>query len=381
MQIAADLLVERQERYEPDPPVGRLPDGGLEKWQEKEAERLAAARAGEPPGREWPYEGVYRIAPDGRVPPGYRVGGTAIVCEALIEAPGFAASEARRGAVRRGIEFMLEELAENPRLAPGPKRGYDVRGWAHAYALKLFLRARELDVLDADAAPRVEALVPHLIECLATNALPGGGWSYGGGPSSPFMTGSTLLALYEAHDQGFAVDPGMVERALESLERGRAENGAYAYSGRARGTVAMPGSAARAALCELVLHRAGRSSPDRLRASVRGFLEGWEDLHQRKSRQGTHEGPYGIAPYYFFYGHTYAALAIEALPEAERPALRAAMQELLWRTREEDGSWNDRIFPRTASYSTAMGVLALVAPSLPEVAPWEPPRGLKKEGK
>ena len=37
--------------------------------------------------REWPYEGVYRER--GEIPPGYRVGGTAIVLRSLIESPGW----------------------------------------------------------------------------------------------------------------------------------------------------------------------------------------------------------------------------------------------------------------------------------------------------
>ena len=34
---------------------------------------------------------------------------------------------------------------------------------------------------------------------------------------------------------------------------------------------------------------------------------------RRPSQQGTHVGEFGIAPYYFMYGHTYVAMAIEAM--------------------------------------------------------------------
>ena len=121
----------------------------------------------------------------------------------------------------------------------------------------------------------------------------------------------------------------------------------------------------------LVLLRAGRSDADRLRVAVDGFFDNWEHLLDRKSKQGTHEGPYAIAPYYFFYGHTYVGLAIEHLPEDQRPALRETLRELLWKTRDENGGWNDRVFPRTESYSTAMAALALLAPALPEVHAWK----------
>ena len=124
----------------------------------------------------------------------------------------------------------------------------------------------------------------------------------------------------------------------------------------------MPSSAARSSVATLALYMAGRRSQDDLRLAVQGFFDGWENLLARKSKQGTHKRPYGIAPYYFFYGHTYAALAIEELPEAERPARRASLVSLLWKTRDDGGTWNDRVFPRTASYSTAMAILALTAP-------------------
>jgi len=363
------LLVHNQERYEPDPAVGILPDDELAGWQAGERKRLEALRE-DGKGREWPYEGVYRIRPDDRIPPGYRLGGTAICCEALVEAPSWDEDADRRGAVERGVDHMLDLLANDPGLEPGPKEGYDVRGWGHAYALKFFLRAIDLGIFDGDRLAGVEDMIPYLIYCIEANAVPKGGWNYAGASCSTFMTGSTLLALFHAKARGHFVDEEIVESALGALERARAEDtGAIAYSGE--GIEPMAASAARAAVAELVLHQAGRSNPDRLRVAVEGFFENWEHLFDRKSKQGTHEGPYNIAPYYFFYGHTYAALAIEHLPEEQRSGLRDRMRRTLWATKEEHGGWNDRVFPRTESYSTAMVILALVAPSLPTVERWE----------
>ena len=47
-----------------------------------------------------------------------------------------------------------------------------------------------------------------------------------------------------------------------------------------------------------------------------------------------------------------------------RTSLRRRLRALLWRTREEDGGWNDRVFPRSKAYATAMAVLAIRAPDL-----------------
>ncbi len=133
----------------------------------------------------------------------------------------------------------------------------------------------------------------------------------------------------------------------------------------------MPASSARSSVATLALYKAGRKTQDDLRLAVQGFFDGWDDLLVRKSQQGTHLPPYNIAPYYFFFGHTYAAFAIEELPEAEKETRRKELRDKLWETREEDGTWNDRIFPRTSSYSTAMSILALRAPDLESIPSWE----------
>jgi hypothetical protein len=97
-----------------------------------------------------------------------------------------------------------------------------------------------------------------------------------------------------------------------------------------------------------------------VRFAVEKFFEFWPELEKRRKKTGTHVAPYGVAPYYFFYAFTHAAAAIELLPEAERAANRTKFRELLFKVRDADGTWNDRVFPRSASFGTAMSVLALV---------------------
>lgn len=372
VQRACQLLLRNQEAYTPDAPVGRLPEAQLSKWQEQERARLGKLRESAEGRSEWPYEGVYRVRPDGRIPPGYRVGGTAIVAEALLEAPQFSAE--RRAAVVRATEFMLETIANDPGMAAQPQRNYDVRYWGHTYALGFFVRALAEDVYkDAALRARVQAAIPKIIAGLKVGQVRGGGWNYAARNFSPFMTAATLISLFRARAAGHDVDAEMVTKALDALETGRGEGDAYAYSGPLRNPdEPMEGASARSAICELVLYRAGRSSVERLRRAIDGFYDesNWKELLKRKSKQGTHEKPYGVAPYYFFFGHTYAALAVEHLPAPERPHYRARMQALLARTIEPHGGWNDRVFPRTESYSTAMAILSLIAPDLPEVPVW-----------
>jgi hypothetical protein len=41
--------------------------------------------------------------------------------------------------------------------------------------------------------------------------------------------------------------------------------------------------------------------------------------------------------------------------------------------RDADGWWDDRVFPRSRSFGTAMAIMALRRPSLPEPAAWAAP--------
>jgi hypothetical protein len=90
---------------------------------------------------------------------------------------------------------------------------------------------------------------------------------------------------------------------------------------------------------------------------------------KRRAKPGTHEGPYLIAPYYFYYGHRYAAQAVELFPESERAKERRRLFELALKTRNKDGTWNDRVFPRARAYGTAMIVLSLLSDKIPAPPP------------
>lgn len=342
-------------------------------------------------GDQWPYEGVYR-EDRGQLPIGYRVGGTAIAILGLVAAPSYGDDPARQSAVRRGIEFVLHTL-EHDRMQIAFLGGYDVRGWGHIYALTCFLQLRDQELVPADLLERVADKTAWLVRALVESAIPeSGGWNYSrpagyrspGNRASTFMTAPALQALFHAGARGYAVDDRVVEQALGALERARSAEGGYAYGapGESRNDVRdeqlgmmdkTPGSAARAAACETTLLLAGRGDPARLERAVELFFGHWDDLAIRKSRTGTHVQPYGIAPYYFLFGHVYCAQAIEQIADQDRrAALRARMWAVLARSREADGTWNDRQFPRSAGYGTAMALLTLRMPHLPRPERWVP---------
>lgn len=316
---------------------------------------------------EWPYEGVYRVG--GKIPYGYRVGGTSIAGMALLTAPGFADDAARKDAVARAIDFVANSRDE-PLLSPVYGGSYDVRGWAHCYGLRFLLAAKKANAVGDAQKPAVDAAIAFYLDALRKTEIPTvGGWQYARGPglenpcpTSPFMTAPCLMALLEAKASGLEVGDDLVARTVKALEITRADSGYVAYNATrpTRDDVGqIPGAIGRMCAVEVALARAGKGDEKRIRFAVEKFFEFWPELEKRRKKQGTHLAPYGVAPYYFFYAFNHAAQAIELLPESDRPALRAKFREILFKVRDDDGTWNDRVFPRSAAFGTAMSVLAL----------------------
>ncbi len=352
------------------------PETTIEQAVTQGVKHLLECQEGEPE-TEWPYEGVYRV--DGHIPIGYRVGGTAIAALALTAAPGYAGDAPRREAVRRATLFVTQSI-EHPLMQHRVESRYDVRGWGWSYGLLHLAGLKRLNLEPDGQSAAIDAAIRFFIDGIQATAIPGsGGWNYSRprgfdapGPAAPFMTAPTLMALYDAAALGYAVDGATVEKGLAALERSRAPSGAFAYSGPEDERATAPGAAARMAAAEIALFRAGRSDASRLRGAVDAFIAHWSRLEERRARPGTHDGPFGIAPYYFMYGHLYAAQAAELLPGPERPEYRRRIRELLFRVREDDGTWNDRVFPRSAGFGTSMAMLALMAPQAPDPARWPP---------
>jgi hypothetical protein len=322
------------------------------------------------PDGQWAYEGVYRVG--GQIPVGYRVGGTAIVADTLLHA--VPDDPAAKAAVAKAIPFVLKHL-DDPLMTPSTKEGYDVRVWGHAFALEFFCHLRAAKAA-GEHAKKVEAWVPKLVETLVTEEIAGGGWNYASRQrQASFVTAPVTQALLLARSQGEKVPDEVIDRARKALEKSRATDGAFAYSepaadGKTRDKV--PGSSARSAACEVTLTLLGGGSPEAVRAAVDIFHEHWDELKKRHQQTGTHVGPYSIAPYYFFYGHRYAAQAIELLPEKDRAKERDRLLAVILKTRSDEGTWNDRVFPRSRGYGTAMVVLALMGEKAPTVPKYEP---------
>lgn len=101
---------------------------------------------------------------------------------------------------------------------------------------------------------------------------------------------------------------------------------------------------------------------ERLREGLAAFFDEHRFLDAARLRPIPHEAYFANAGYFYFFGHYYAALAIELLPEAEREALHARLRPHLVKALRPDGSTTDFLDARyDVLASTAFLALALDA--------------------
>jgi hypothetical protein len=306
----------------------------------------------------WPYEGVYRVK--GEIPVGYRVGGTAIVCSSLLASLPELHTESQElhEAIEKGTRLILKEL-EHPLMEPLRNNAYDVRIWGHIYALDYFCRlarSNEFQTQQKQTKPWIQKLT----DAIVYQEIKSGGWNYGNQTSQGcFVTAPAVQALLWARHQGAEIPDAVLARAAAALAASRAEEGQFAYSGPANRRDTMPGSIARAPVSEVTLMLLGKGDVKHLQAAINAFHENWGELEKRRKKTGTHLPPHGIAPYYFYYGHRYLAQAIRFLPEEHRPAETDRFRKVLLKTKDDDHTWNDRVFEQSKAFGTAMAILAL----------------------
>ncbi len=329
---------------------------------------------------EWPYEGVYRVR--GQIPIGYRVGGTAIAAQALVAAPGCAEDQRRLAAVEKACTFVCNSRS-HPDMNPKYAGGYDVRGWGYCAAIQFLVRLEASHLAPANQIEEIHRAAKDYIAALQAIEIPQrGGWAYARqaidqpSPAATFMTAMATEVLMEARAAGYDVNADVVDRALNVLELSRTASGAIVYSAQGDSTNSrepVPGAVGRMLAAETVLLLSGRSDAAKVRGAVDAFFTHWEWLEKRRKQQGTHVPPYQIAPYYFYFAHGWAAEAVELLPRHERAEYRRRLREILLRTRDADGSWNDRVFDRSRAYGTAVVITALGAPDRGPLPSWSDP--------
>ncbi len=290
---------------------------------------------------------------------GYGRAVTAIGATSLLRDAG---DERVGAAIERGLARVLA-----PRGAREEQATYAV--WADTFELRLLVRASRALPARADA---LRAEVQARVDRLCRRQRANGGWPYfllatdpdGSGLTTSFLSAAIVLALDEARAQGATLPDGVLARAGGYLRGMRGPDGQFGYAPDAGGGDARA-AAGRSPLCALALDRAlraggGQGDTPGIRRALALFVAHQQDLRAEVGKDLCHTGPLAQASYYFLYDHLYAAEAVQALPEAERGPLRAAIRGALLSARLDDGSFQD--MPSLGrAYGSAMALSTLEA--------------------
>jgi hypothetical protein len=283
-----------------------------------------------------------------------------LFCIRALEATGRDGEEERE-AVRRGIGYVMAHAHPRPRAASYGM--YDFSFYSASYAIAYLSRVKTAEAREA---------IGRCLDTLRSNQREDGGFTYlfpGRRDNyEGFTTALVLLNNLEAAKNGVEIPADINRRALAALQKTRTHEGYFCYhmiEGKQRGSVSgngklcVEGSLVRTIVCEYALVRVGEGKKEGLKAAVENFFthrQGLEDVRKRDRK--THQGPFDNAPYYFLFGHFYAAAALDELDRAFRAERAKKLEEIFMSIRERDGTWLDgRITGK--DYGVAMALLTL----------------------
>ncbi|MEO9930857.1 hypothetical protein [Rhodopirellula bahusiensis] len=292
--------------------------------------------------------------------------------------PADASEQSLRAQVRDSVEraetWLLRELPKL-RRADG-SAVYNV--WGHGYSIQALVRLHEWHKDDADRQASIVGLIQDQFEMLQRYESVDGGWGYYDfryqadqptSSSTSFVNGAVLVALKEADSLGITPPKRMVDRAVASLGRQQKPDFSYLYSEdlqyRPMREINRPGgSLGRSQCCNAAMRVWGDSkiTDDVVKVWLcRLYLRnGWLDIGRK--RPIPHEAWMQVAGYFYFFGHYYAAVGMDLLPEDERAPYQSMLAKLMLDRQETDGSWWDYpLYDYHQPYGTGFVLMTLDA--------------------
>jgi hypothetical protein len=275
-------------------------------------------------------------------------------------------------AVDRAEHWLLDHLS-SLRRATGDAI-YNV--WGHAYSIQALVRLRRRQPEDTARGARIDNLIREQFDMLRRYESVDGGWGYydfryqAQRPTSSsisFVNGAVLVALAEAKASGIEPPERIVRRAVAATKRQQKKDFSYLYGEYLkdrpmRGINRPGGSLGRTQCCNCALRMWGDESiTDNVaknwlyRLYVRN---GWLDIGRK--RPVPHESWFQVAGYFYYFGHYYAALSLEQLPESEQGPYKPLLAKLMLDRQEKNGSWWDYpLYNYHQQYGTAFALMTL----------------------
>jgi hypothetical protein len=311
-------------------------------------------------------------------PPGahdaFKTAVTSLAIMALIDAepklPEASRPEINK-AINRGAEWLDKNLRDLRRATPDAL--YNV--WGHAYSIEALVKLHARAAGNAELQKKWKDHAQSQADMLARYSYVGGGWSYydmlsgsqtPGDAAFSFCTATGLIALKHAESIGVTFPERLTKKAIDSILRQQRPDFSYNYGEYTRLDPRYHerpgGSLGRSQACNLALRLYGNEeiTDEVLNAWLDRLFarNGW--LSMGRKRPIPHESYFGVAGYFYYYGHWYAARCIEQLPESKRPYFQDYLAHIILPLQERDGCWWDYPFYNYhQQYGTAMAVMTL----------------------
>lgn len=299
----------------------------------------------------------------------FRLAVTALSLNALIE--NKENDTEYKESITKGKNFLISNLPTLKRASP--MAIYNV--WSHAFGIHALVNLHESNHGKANKK-EIKNIIKQQILMLKKYESIDGGWGYydfnaqtkqPSGSSISFVNATVLIALKEADNIGIQAPDKMIQRALEAINRQRLPDHSYLYGEylkyRPRRGINRPaGSLGRSHACNLALQLWGDTTitfnVHKLCLDRLVDRNGW--LNVARKRPIPHESWFAVAGYFFYYGHYYASLCIEQLPENERFDYQNKLASILLPLQEKNGSWWDFPFYNYhKQYGTSMALISL----------------------
>ena len=278
-----------------------------------------------------------------------------------------------QAAIDRGETWLLRELPRLRRATPDAL--YNI--WGHGYALTTLSQLHHRRDGDSEAQAKLLKLAQLQLKRLQDYESVDGGWGYYDfkyqsrrptTDATPFMTATVLVGLDDAKKIGLEVPKNHSQRAIDSILRQQKTDLSYFYGeylkNRPMQGINRPGgSLGRSQACNIALRRWHDSSVtnELIKTWLQRLLDrnGWLDMGRK--RPIPHESHMQVAGYFYYFGHFYAGLCIEALPENERSQFQPGLAQLMIDRQETDGSWWDYpLYDYHQQYGTAFAIMTLL---------------------
>ncbi len=237
-------------------------------------------------------------------------------------------------------------------------------------------RARALEAKEVGKVKRIEAVIQQQFDRLDRYESVDGGWGYydfrlgtkkPASSSISFVNATVLVAFHEAKAAGIEPPKHLVKRALAALKRQHLPDGSFLYGEylqyKPRQGINRPaGSLGRSQAGNIALRLWGdKKITDQVIVTWLDRLFARNEwLGIGRKRPVPHEAWFQIAGYFYYYGHYYAGLLLEHVPEKDRPRLQDHLASTLMKLQEKEGDWWDYpLYDYHRQYGTAMAVMAL----------------------